>query len=45
MYVLKVPLERTISQIYYLGFTLYFMSKDGYLFFYFLKHFFLECIK
>ena len=29
VYALNVPLERRVSQIFYLGFSFYFMSKNG----------------
>ena len=29
VHILKVPLEGRVSQIFYLGFSFYFMSKNG----------------
>ena len=44
MHVLKVLLEGTVSQIFYLGLSFYFIKKRV-TFCYFSKLFFLDCIK
>ena len=45
VYILKVLLEGSVSQIFYLGPSFHFMAKNGQLFVFFMQNNFLHFIK